>query len=391
MDEDKLDLKRMFNKKRRKRAEKYNNKKTKINIINNIIKISILVLFFYNRFEVEIFNVIPEYHWISIKLFIYIFVLFILYIFIETLLDYFTIYKLKTSYKLNNQGVKDWILDKIKSFILSFLFIYLLSYLFLYLYNRSPNYWWFSFTVILSLFILLLNYLLPIVILPIFYNLKSYPEGELKNKLMSKFEKLNIKIEDIYEINLSSKISSANAAVVGMGKTRKIVLSDNLVGRFSEEEIEAILCHEIGHHINKDIYKNLILSPIFIILTTYIIYRILPYIISIFEYQGLNSIISIPIILITWSIIYGIFTPLQLFLSRKYEKEADKYAYKVIDEPIYLAKAFVKLADDSLSRLDYSWWEKLFKASHPSIKSRIISAKEYAKNNESKEGEINGT
>jgi STE24 endopeptidase len=221
--------------------------------------------------------------------------------------------------------------------------------------------------------------------------LKSYPEGELKNKLMSKFEKLNIEIEDIYEINLSSKISSANAAVMGMGKTRKIVLSDNLVGRFNNKEIEAILCHEIGHHINNDIYKNIILSPIYIILSTYLVHVFLPYIITVFEYQGLNILISIPIILITWNVIYGIFTPLQLFLSRKYEKEADKYAFQVIDDPIILAKAFAKLADDSLSRLDYSWWEILFKASHPSIKSRIISAKEYEKNNESKEGEINET
>ena len=383
MDEDRIDLKRMFNKKRRKKAKEYNNKKTKINIITNLIKLFLFAMFFYYRYEVKIFDIIPEYYLIGIKLFIYMFVLFLLYTFINTLLSYFTIYKLNKNYNLNNQSVKDWIFDKIKSFILSFTFIYLLSYLFLYLYNQFPNYWWIFFTVILSLFILLLNYLLPIVILPIFYSLKSYPEGELKNKLMSKFKKLNIEIEDIYEINLSSKISSANAAVMGMGKTRKIVLSDNLVGRFSDEEIEAILCHEIGHHINNDIYKNLILSPIFIIVSTYLVYRLLPYIILLFESPGLNLIISIPIVLITWSLIYGIFTPLQLFLSRKYEKNADQYAFEVIDDPIDLAKAFAKLADDSLSRLDYRWWEKIFKASHPSIKSRIISAKNNIKNKNS--------
>jgi STE24 endopeptidase len=198
---------------------------------------------------------------------------------------------------------------------------------------------------------------------------------------MNKFEKLNIVIEDIYEINLSSKISSANAAVMGMGKTRKIVLSDNLVGRFSDQEIEAILCHEIGHHVNNDIYKNLMLSPLLIALTTYIAYISLPNIISILEYQSFNIITVIPILLILWSLIYGIFTPLQLYLSRRYEKNADIYAFEVIDDPSALAKAFAKLADDSLSRLEYRWWEKLFKASHPSIKSRIINAKKYIKQN----------
>ncbi|MDZ7671509.1 MAG: M48 family metalloprotease [Halanaerobiales bacterium] len=381
MDEDKLDIKRLFNQKRRKKAAEYNNKKTKITIINNLIKISLVFLFFYNRYEVKLFNLIPENYLTFIKLFIYLIIIFLSYFIINTLIKYFTTYKLNLRFNLSKQNVKEWILDKIKAFLLSFVFVYLLSYLFLYLYNQFVNYWWLIFTVILSLFIILLNYLLPIVILPLFYTLKSYPESELKDKLMSKFKKLDIVIEDIYEINLSSKISSANAAVMGMGKTRKIVLSDNLVGRFSDQEIEAILCHEIGHHVNNDIYKNLILSPLLIALTTYIAYISLPNIVSILEYQSFNIITVIPILLILWSLIYGIFTPLQLYLSRKYEKNADIYAFEVIDDPSALAKAFAKLADGSLSRLEYKWWEKLFKASHPSIKSRIINAKKYNKQN----------
>jgi|AntRauTorckE6833_2_1112554.scaffolds.fasta_scaffold00772_9 STE24 endopeptidase len=381
MDEDKLDVKRLFNQKRRKKAAEYNNKKTKITIINNLIKISLLFLFFYNRYEFKLFNLIPENYLTFIKLFIYLIIIFLSYFIINTLIKYFTTYKLNLRFNLSKQNVKEWIFDTIKAFLLSFVFVYLLSYLFLYLYDQFVNYWWLIFTVILSLFIILLNYLLPILILPLFYSLKSYPESELKDKLMNKFEKLNIVIEDIYEINLSSKISSANAAVMGMGKTRKIVLSDNLVGRFSDQEIEAILCHEIGHHVNNDIYKNLMLSPLLIALTTYIAYISLPNIISILEYQSFNIITVIPILLILWSLIYGIFTPLQLYLSRRYEKNADIYAFEVIDDPSALAKAFAKLADDSLSRLEYRWWEKLFKASHPSIKSRIINAKKYIKQN----------
>ncbi|MGM0446493.1 MAG: M48 family metalloprotease, partial [Bacillota bacterium] len=331
MNENYLELNRLFNKKRRKKAADYNNNKTKIKIINNLIKILIVVVFFYNRYELKLFNMIPESYLTIIKLFIYLFIIFVSFFIIDTLIKYFTIHKLNLRFNLSKQNFKEWIFDKIKAFILSFVFVYLFSYLFLYLYSQLPNYWWLIFTVILSLFIILLNYLLPIVILPLFYTLKTYPESELKDKLMSKFKKLDIKIEDIYEINLSSKISSANAAVMGMGKTRKIVLSDNLAGRFSDQEIEAVLCHEIGHHVNNDIYKNLILSPILIALTTYITYIFLPNIISILEYQSLNITIAIPILLILWSLIYGIFTPLQLFLSRKYEKKADLYAFKVID------------------------------------------------------------
>jgi len=261
--------------------------------------------------------------------------------------------------------------------MLTILLTFIFSWLFIFLQNTFPENWWIIIAIVLSIFVVLLNYLLPIIVLPIFYKLKPYPEGELKNRLMKTFDKLDIEIEDIYEINLSSKMTSANAAVIGMGNTRKILLSDNLADRFSFEEIEAILCHEIGHHINNDIYKNLLLQPIIITITAYIVNQSWPSLINLFGYQNIDAIISLPLLLIIWGILYSLFTPLQLYLSRIYERKADRFSFEVIDDPMELGRAFAKLADDSLSRLEFSWWEKLYKASHPSIKARIEKAKDF--------------
>ncbi len=368
---------KLFDHERRDKAKKYHKQKNRYFLLNNLVKILLVIIFFYYNFETKLFKTLDFNIWYTLKIFIYISIVLLIYQIFVNILEYYTTYQLRIKYNLTAQNAKEWLMDNIKSFMLTILLTFIFSSLFILLQNTFPENWWIIIAIVLSIFVVLLNYLLPIIVLPIFYKLKPYPKGELKNSLMKTFDKLKIEIEDIYEINLSSKMTSANAAVIGMGNTRKILLSDNLADRFSFEEIEAILCHEIGHHINNDIYKNLLLQPIIITITAYIVKQSWPSLINLFGYQNIDAIISLPLLLIFWGIIYSLFTPLQLYLSRIYERKADRFSFEVIDDPMELGRAFAKLADDSLSRLEFRWWEKLYKASHPSIKARIEKAKEF--------------
>ena len=368
---------RLFNKQRRKKAYDYHNKKNKLLLFNNIFRLIVIVMFFYFNLEVKLFQFINQNLYVSLQLFFYILMVVFIYQTFNNILEFFTLYQLRKEYNLTAQSNKEWLQDRVKSFFLTLILTFLFSLLFLILTDSFFNNWWLIISLILSGFVVLLNYLLPVVFLPMFYSLQSYPEGELKDRLMSTFNKLDLEIEDIYEINLSSKMTSANAAVIGMGNTRKILLSDNLADRFSADEIEAVLCHEIGHHVNNDIYKNLLLQPFIIIITAFIVNLSWPSLINLFGYQSINPIVSIPLLLIFWGLLYSVFTPLQLYLSRIYEKRADQFAFEIIDDPMDLGRAFAKLADDSLARLEYYWWEKFYKASHPSIKSRIYQADQY--------------
>ena len=371
------EFEKLFNQERRDKAKKYHKQKNRYFLLNNLVKILLVIIFFYYNFETKLFKTLDFNIWYTLKIFIYISIVLLIYQIFVNILEYYTTYQLRVKYNLTAQNTKEWLMDNIKSFMLTILLTFIFSSLFILLQNTFPENWWIIIAIVLSIFVVLLNYLLPIIVLPIFYKLKPYPKGELKNSLMKTFDKLKIEIEDIYEINLSSKMTSANAAVIGMGNTRKILLSDNLADRFSFEEIEAILCHEIGHHINNDIYKNLLLQPIIITITAYIVKQSWPSLINLFGYQNIDAIISLPLLLIFWGIIYSLFTPLQLYLSRIYERKADRFSFEVIDDPMELGRAFAKLADDSLSRLEFRWWEKLYKTSHPSIKARIEEAKDF--------------
>ncbi len=371
------EIKDLFDQKRREKAKEYHKQKNRYFLFKNLIKLFFVILFFYYNMEVKLFKIVDYNIWYTLKIFIYIFSIMLIYQLIVNILEYFTSYQLRVKYNLTAQNTQEWLMDNIKTFMLTVLLTFIFSWVFLFLRNIFSDNWWIMISIVLSLLVVLLNYLLPVIILPIFYNLKPYPDGKLKERLMKTFDKLDIEIENIYEINLSSKMTSANAAVIGMGSTRKILLSDNLADRFSFEEIEAILCHEIGHHINNDIYKNLLLQPVILMITAYLVHLSWSSLINLFGYQSLNAIISLPLLLIFWGILYSLFTPLQLYLSRKYERKADQFSFEIIDDSMDLGRAFAKLADNSLSKLEFSWWEKLYKASHPSIKARIEAAKDF--------------
>jgi len=374
---DEKEFENLFDKKSREKAREYNNKKDKLLLLNNVIKFTSIILFFYFDFDQKLFKII-DYNYSNVsKIFVYILLLLSIYYLLDIIIKYFSSYKLEVKYNIKVQSLKDWLKDNMKLLLFSILLTYFVSLIYFYTARNYPENWWIIISIVLSISVIILNYLLPVVILPFFYKLKTYPEGDLKDRLMQTFEKLDIEIEDIYEINLSAKTNAANAAVIGMGRTRKIILSDNLMDKFSANQIEAILCHEIGHHINNDIYKNLILQPFIIVSISFFIYLTWPYITNIMDYQEPVAVSNLALLLIFWYILFLLFTPLQLYLSRKYERKADQFAFNIIYDPMDLGKAFAKLADSSLSRLKYSRWEKFYKASHPSIISRIKAAKKF--------------
>ena len=132
---------------------------------------------------------------------------------------------MERKYRLSNQDKKEWLIDEVKSFILGLLFFFFAVRGYLYLAARFPENWWIYYSIIAAVFLITIAFIFPLVLVPLFFRLDSYPESELKERLWQLVKRAGVKIDDIYEINLSSKVNAANAAVMGLGKSRKIVLS----------------------------------------------------------------------------------------------------------------------------------------------------------------------
>lgn len=371
-------LKDIYDSKRRKLAKEYNRKKDRNDRLLLLGNLLFWILFFAFSLEMKIYNFISVFvDNLVVSLVVYIAIILFIYELYSMLIDYYFSYCLNKRYRLVNQSVKGWIIDDLKGLILNIIVVSMGGCFFLYLTANYPEKWWIFFALGCIIFLLIITFLFPVVLLPLFFKLEPYPAGELKERIKCFIEDIGLEIDEIYQINLSTKLNYANAAVIGLGSTRKIILGDNLLDNYSSNEIEAILAHELGHHIHKDIFKNIFIQTLLIILLSYIMYKLWPLIFTWSAYKSMYALYSLPLLLIVCLLLSWFISPISLYFSRRFEKAADGFALERIDNRNSFATAMAKLADTSLSALEYNKYKLIFKASHPPIGERIDRALNY--------------
>ena len=123
--------------------------------------------------------------------------------------------------------------------------------------RQSPEHWWLiAWGVFLLLFVLFAQ-IAPVVLFPIFYKFEPLHNDDLKERLTRLGEQAGTRVRGVYKWNLSEKSKKANAALTGLGATRRIILADTLLDNYSPDEIEAVLAHELGHHVHRHILKSI--------------------------------------------------------------------------------------------------------------------------------------
>ena len=362
----------LYNQKRRALAQEYNEQKNSYRIYKLIFNFLFWLGFIFFNLGQKIYQgFVNQLPWFDLKLVVFIIVVYFLYSILDWSLNYILFYKLDQKYDLSNQSPGDWLADKLKMSILSIVFLYFAGRTFLTFSQWYGDLWWIGFAMAGLLFTILLNFLFPVIIFPMFFELTPYPNNQLRERLMKLFDTADVEVADIYEFDLSSKRNSANAAVMGMGNTRKIILGDNLTEKYSNAEIEAVLAHEIGHHAHGDIFKLLFLQLGSLLITTYALSNFWQPLIDFLGYGSLYQISILPLFMIALGFLNWLISPLELYLQRKTERAADDFALKLINDSEKLGTALAKLADEGLVELELSLYKLLFKASHPPIDERV--------------------
>ena len=286
--------------------------------------------------------------------------------------QYYSTFNIETKYGFNKTNLKTFILDKIKGMLLIVVIGGLLLYLALFLYNNFVFGFWIYLWIGLSVFMIFMNMFYATLIVPIFNKLTPLKESSLKKKIYSFSEKIGYSINNIFIIDGSKRSTKANAYFSGIGPKKTIALYDTLVEKHTEEELVAVLAHEIGHYKKKHIFQSLILSIIQIGLITYLFELCLSNTLLINSLGG--ETVTFHLGLIIFSIL---FSPIGLiigvfmnFLSRKNEFEADEFAKKQYSGK-YLALALKKLSVDSLSNLYPHQFYVFVHYSHPPLIKRL--------------------
>ena len=285
---------------------------------------------------------------------------------------YHTFY-LEARYGFNKTTVQTFISDLIKGIILGGLlggFIFSgLIYFFEYTGDQAWLYAWMA----LSLFQLILLYIAPAVIMPLFNRFTPLPEGGLKQAIESYAKTRNFQLSGIFTMDSSKRSTKGNAFFTGLGRFRKLVFFDTLLTQQSQEELVAILAHEIGHFERKHIQKSILLS----VITSGFLFYSFKFFINhpvVFEAFSLENS-SIYAGLVFTGIVYGpilrVFSIFTNMISRKHEFEADSFAEKTYGKPEVLISALKKLSVDHLSHLNPHPLKVALDYSHPPILDRI--------------------
>ena len=286
---------------------------------------------------------------------------------------------LEAKYGFNKSTYSLWIKDKFKEiilgFILGFLLLSILLFLYRFLSERSPDYWWLVSFGVFFVLQLALMILWPKFILHLFNKLSPLEEGELKARLMNLAEKTGFKTKSIEVIDGSRRSGHSNAYFTGFGKFRRIVLYDTLIEQMNEDEIEAVLAHEIGHYKLGHIPKRLLLS---FIMGTLVFWLISTCLQSKWIYLGLGLEVtlvgSLSSLLVGLSMTLGAlgywFSPLSNQLSRKHEYEADEFAKNAVGTSSSLVSALRKLHVENLSFPFPHSLISTFHHSHPTLMER---------------------
>lgn len=353
-------------------AKKYNNIKLTVGIIKTILTFIFLFLFVILNYSKDLTEYIGEFTTNTYLLLVsYVIIIGLSFSIIFFPINYYTEFILEHKYKLSNQTFLRWIWENLKGTLVGGVIGLPLLILFYYVLQSFGSMWWLPFSIIMFIVSVILSKFVPVVILPLFYKTSPIEDDDLRGRIFKLSENVNLTVENIFKFDMSKNTKKANAAFTGLGKTKKILLGDTLMEEFTNDEIETVIAHELGHYKHKHILINMAISTFTSFVTLYILSLLYQLSLDWFGFAEITEIAALPILSL-WGMIIGLIqTPLTNIISRRHEYQADKYAVDSTNKKEIFIDTLTKLNKQNLGDDDPHPFVEWFLYSHPSVKKRI--------------------
>jgi STE24 endopeptidase len=362
---------------RKELAKKYDKIKLTVGIIEGILSFVILVVFLaagYSK-KLELF----VYQYTSnpyIALIYFGLIIGVVSSVIAFPIDYFFGFRLEHKFGLSNLTFGGWIKEKLKAAVVGGIIAAPIAFLFYWLIS-SYELWWLYLACIVWVYSVLLAQIAPVVIFPLFYKFIPIENESLKQKLMDLCDRARFKVSGVFSFNMSKTTKKANAAFTGMGKTKRIILGDTLIESFTEDEIETVFAHELGHYKKGHITKNVFFSVFTTFLGLFFMAQVYTWLIPKFGFQHPWDIGALPLLALIAAVWSFLTSPIGAAISRKFEFEADEYAVDMTRNFPAYRSTMEKLVDQNLSNDEPNKLVEFWTYSHPSVKRRIEAAEKY--------------
>ena len=291
-------------------------------------------------------------------------------------LSYYSGFVLEHRFGLSNLTFAAWLKRHIKRYLMAVVFS-MVMFVGLYLVIWTVGSWWWLLAA--GLFFLasvVLGQLTPVLILPLFYKIEAITDSQLLERMRRMAEGTGLSIEGIYRMGLSVETVKANAMLAGLGRTRRVLMGDTLLDNFSQEEIEVIFAHEIGHHVHRHIPKMVMLGLLYSTLGFWLCNLALAGQIGSENYDPTQlPVYTLGMMMFLLTVFSSLLEPLQNSISRHFERQSDRYALESTGFRQAYISAFEKLAKMNKDDPDPPPLEVFWFHSHPPINERLAMAR----------------
>jgi STE24 endopeptidase len=231
--------------------------------------------------------------------------------------------------------------------------------------------------LLFTLLIVGLTNVAPVLLLPLFYTVKPLDRDSLRTRLLALADRAGARVLGAYEWGLGDKTKKANAALAGLGGTRRILVSDTMLAEYSDDEIEVVLAHEIAHHVHGDIWKGILFQSALMLAGFYLASLVLRAMTARAGLRGVDDVAGLPLLLLAAGAVSLIMVPAAHAMSRAFERSADRFALDLTRNPGAFITAMRRLGAQNLAEEHPSRLVQWLFYSHPPLRERIASAETF--------------
>src|SRR5580700_5800236 len=362
-------------------ARRYNNVKRWLGIADFLVGLGFLLVLLLTGWSGWLRDLAYRFGFknYSFSVFIYLLLLMAIGKVLGFGLDYYG-FRVERQYKLTTQRFRSWMWDEFKGFLVGLVMGGIVVELLYFTIRQWPQNWWLlAWALFMGLFVLLAQ-LAPVVLFPIFYKFEPLDNEDLRRRLVLLSERAGTRVRGVYRWRLSEKSKKANAALTGLGATRRIILADTLLDNYTADEIEAVLAHELGHHVHRHILKSIFVQAGITLFGFWLANNVLSYAVERRNmFETMSDFANLPLLILVSTVLSLLLLPALNAFSRYNERQADRYAFQSIASVQPFISSMNKLADQNLAEKTPSRWVEWLLHSHPAIGKRVTAAEIWAK------------
>src|SRR6266852_2466547 len=286
-------------------------------------------------------------------------------------LAYYSSYVLSHAFGLGRQTRRAWSIDWLKGTALGAVLGSVVGAAFLWSVVATGASWWWTFGVFASAVGLLFVFATPYVLVPLFFKMQPLADTATVERIHALVNRAGAPVRDVCSLDFSRRTAEANAAVIGLGRSRRVVIADTLLAEFTPGEVDAVVAHELGHHVHRDVQRLLLGNAVLMWVGLFVASRLASAAMPVLSLPSLAYVPGYPVAFFIVELFFLLISPLLNWWSRRLESSADRFALQLTGEPAAFAAAMRRLGCQNLVEQCPPRWSEVLLASHPALGRRI--------------------